>query len=160
MKFMADYGFILEAIAYSLFAVSFTTMSITSRGWDANVYFQSKGLTDHIIGADHGDFPIYIDDSEFEFSWHQITHYKALWKYLDDILIPSLLDDGHFEAEANQFIYNHYMVILGGIRIRQYRESAPSACSHQGIESQCYAHDGSEDKEPIEIKDNVFLCIW
>ena len=128
-------------------------MAVTSRGWNSHVYFASHGLTNHIIGSNHGEHPIWINNTEYEFEWNQVTHYRALWKYLKDILIPTMLNDNHYDATAGRYIYNYYSVILGGIRIRQYRASASAVCHHQDVEFQCYDHDGDEDKSSIYIQD-------
>eukprot|EP01083_Nonionella_stella_P276623 939973_1 len=112
-----------ECCGYFVFIIIFFVYAVTSRGWNSDVYFMSKGVSDQIIGPNHGEVPIYVNNDEFEFQWGMATHKKAVWKYIRDILIPILLSDDNYNALDKTYALNDHLVLLGGIRVRQYRET-------------------------------------
>ena len=144
-----------ECCLYFVFILIFFIMAVTSRGWSPNVYFASKGLTDQIIGGHHGEVPFYIkydDGSEsLEFEWKMITSKPAIYKYLKHVLIPSLLSDTNYDSTTNRFIHHDHSVLLGGIRLRIYKDRKDTDCRRDNVDFNNLCYENKQNKSNMII---------
>ena len=101
------------------------------------------------------NFGYITSDREF-MGWDYIFNAKSVWFYVEHVLVPTVLKDTYPNGgqitnplHINTFSGLGHAKILGGIRLRQYRQNS-ELCTINGFDFICYK--SSESKSPMILR--------
>ena len=123
-------------------------MTLGTRSWGSDVYFASHAVQENIIGFTHA----VIDQQRKEtITWQSIIDIDHVWYYLENVLIPSIINDN------DQYIFANHAILMGGMRIRQYRVKQKQ-CTYKGVTFDCFS--SSEYKDNMHLSTSNLSLNW
>ena len=100
-----------ECVCYFLSLIIFIGMMMGSRSWNADVYFASNAVEEQLT-----DFAkIDLQTLNEMVTWENVNDLQHFWYYCENVLVPVIINDN------NLYVFNNHAILLGGVRIRQYR---------------------------------------